>query len=78
MFNAAWLDGRLNALPRDDRPMRPADVQATLLRLSAETIATAVRRHAPDTLEVLACGGGARNPVLMDAHDFASEQQSKS
>ncbi len=67
LFSLAWLDGRLNALTRDDRPIRPADVQATLLRLSVETIATAVRRHAPDTREVLACGGGARNPVLMDA-----------
>ncbi len=66
LFSPAWLDGRLAALPAGDRPA-PADVQATLLRLSADTIAGAVRRHAPGTREILACGGGARNPVFMDA-----------
>ncbi|WP_323026317.1 anhydro-N-acetylmuramic acid kinase [Castellaniella sp.] len=66
LFSLAWLDGRLDALPADTRP-EPADVQATLLCLSVETIAAAVRRHAPGTREILACGGGARNPVFMAA-----------
>ncbi|MHA3904000.1 anhydro-N-acetylmuramic acid kinase [Castellaniella sp. WN] len=66
LFSLDWLDSRLDALPAGDRP-QPADVQATLLRLSVDSIADAVRRHAPDTREILACGGGARNPVFMAA-----------
>src|SRR5690606_8264863 len=66
LFSLDWLDTRLAILPAQDRP-EPADVQATLLRLSADTITDAVRRHAPAVREILACGGGARNPVLMEA-----------
>ncbi len=46
----------------------PADVQATLVALTAESIAAAV--HAtlgPAAAGVFVCGGGARNPVLMRA-----------
>ena len=66
LFSLDWLDARLAGLPAEERPA-PADVQATLLRLTADTIAQAVRQHAPGTQEILACGGGARNPVLRDA-----------
>ncbi|MDG2525253.1 anhydro-N-acetylmuramic acid kinase [Stenotrophomonas sp. HITSZ_GD] len=45
----------------------PADVQATLLALTVETIADALRAHQPATARVLVCGGGVRNPVLMAA-----------
>lgn len=64
LFNPDWLRVRLDALPT--RPA-PADVQATLLQFSVATIAQALRRHAPDTREILACGGGALNPVFMHA-----------
>ncbi|KAF1687065.1 anhydro-N-acetylmuramic acid kinase [Pseudoxanthomonas broegbernensis] len=43
----------------------PADVQATLLELSAATLADALRAHQPGTARVLACGGGVRNGPLM-------------
>lgn len=43
----------------------PADVQATLLELTARSVAHAVTRYAPDTDDVLVCGGGVHNPVLM-------------
>ena len=66
LFSLAWLDDRLAALPSRERP-GPADVQATLLRLSVDTILDAVRRHAPAVREILACGGGVRNPVFMAA-----------
>ena len=66
LFSLDWLDARLAVWPADARPA-PADVQATLLRLSVDTIAEAIQRYAPGTQEVLACGGGARNPVFMDA-----------
>lgn len=42
-----------------------ADVQATLLELTARSVAEAIDRHAPNAHEVLACGGGVHNAVLM-------------
>ena len=45
----------------------PVDVQATLVELTARSIANAVRAHAPSAREVLVCGGGVHNPVLMRA-----------
>jgi len=40
------------------------DVQATLAEFSAQTIAQAIRQHAPQTRAVLVCGGGALNADL--------------
>nr|WP_225561524.1 anhydro-N-acetylmuramic acid kinase [Rhodanobacter sp. DHB23] len=45
--------------------LAPADVQATLLELSARSVAEAIARHAPDAEDVLACGGGVHNDALM-------------
>ena len=61
VFNLDWLDARVHT------GIAPADVQATLLALSARTIADALRANAPATREVFACGGGVHNPALMDA-----------
>ncbi len=61
-FHMTWLQDRLR-----DFDLAPHDVQATLLAFSARTIADAIRRFAPSTHEVLACGGGVHNPVLMKA-----------
>ena len=61
MFNLDWLDALLDAR------IAPVDVQATLLALSARTIADAVRAYAPETRELYACGGGVHNAALMDA-----------
>ena len=60
-FNLDWLDARVSA------DAKPEDVQATLLALSAAGVAKAIRSHAADVREVFACGGGVRNPALMDA-----------
>ena len=59
-FHLDWLarHRRLTALA-------PADVQATLLELTARSIASAIARQAPDVEEVLACGGGVHNGALM-------------
>ena len=59
-FHLDWLAShpRLAALT-------PADVQSTLLELTARSVADAISRHAPDAKEVLACGGGVHNGVLM-------------
>jgi anhydro-N-acetylmuramic acid kinase len=62
VFHLDWLRPRLHA-----SRATPADVQATLVALTARSIADAVRAHAPGAREVLACGGGVHNPVLMRA-----------
>jgi anhydro-N-acetylmuramic acid kinase len=59
-FHLAWLDRHAQAAR-----LRPADVQATLLELSARSVADAIERHAPDAVDVLACGGGVHNGALM-------------
>jgi len=43
----------------------PQDVQRTLIALTAQTIAAAIGEHGAGASEVLACGGGAQNSVLM-------------
>lgn len=62
-FTRDWLDRKLGPAPRAGE-----DVQATLLELTARSIADGVRKFtslsAPD---VFVCGGGARNGALMRA-----------
>jgi anhydro-N-acetylmuramic acid kinase len=62
LFNADWL---AHALARAGGTHAPADVQATLLELTARTAIDALRASAPATRELLVCGGGARNGALM-------------
>jgi anhydro-N-acetylmuramic acid kinase len=63
-FNLAWLDERLaTAGTRGEAE----DVQATLVALTARTIADAIRATAPGATEILVCGGGANNETLMRA-----------
>jgi len=62
LFNARWLDARLAGAT-----LVAADVQATLVALTAATIAGAIAAHCTDATEVLVCGGGARNAALMEA-----------
>ncbi|WP_256465391.1 MULTISPECIES: anhydro-N-acetylmuramic acid kinase [unclassified Caballeronia] len=61
LFNPAWLDAKLAPFAA----LAPADVQATLTALTAVTVAREIERHASDARAVYVCGGGARNPVLM-------------
>ena len=60
-FHLAWLEAHAPLLS-----LPAADVQATLLELSARSVAQAIARHATDAVDVLACGGGVHNGVLMD------------
>jgi anhydro-N-acetylmuramic acid kinase len=62
LFNSDWL---ARALARAGGTRAPADVQATLLELTARSAVDALRAAAPDTRELLVCGGGARNGALM-------------
>jgi len=63
LFNMQWLDDRLRAF--DGPTPAPQDVQATLQRLTARTVANAIDAAAAATQEVFVCGGGARNAGLM-------------
>ncbi|MDA8360987.1 MAG: anhydro-N-acetylmuramic acid kinase [Gammaproteobacteria bacterium] len=58
-FTLAWLEAHLTQHPEIARE----DVQATLTRLTAQTIVAAIR-HA-DVDELFVCGGGSANDSLM-------------
>ena len=58
LFNAEWLQRQ------DLRGLTPVDVQASLLELTATTLADGCRLH--QVTEVFVCGGGAANGRLMD------------
>lgn len=62
-FNEDWLHSKFEALGRKAPPA--VDVQATLAELTARTVAAAIREHAPETDEVLVCGGGTHNADLL-------------
>ena len=62
VFHLSWLAEHLRGLA-----IAPKNVQATLVALSALTIADAIRTQARDAREVWVCGGGVHNPVLMAA-----------
>lgn len=61
LFNLSWLVGHLGQLPE----ISPQNVQATLLELTAQTIAESLHLNQPGTSELLVCGGGAHNTALM-------------
>ena len=58
-FHLGWMARRLSG----DEP--PADVQRTLLELTAASVADALLAHQPETTRLLACGGGVHNPLLL-------------
>ncbi|WP_224552480.1 anhydro-N-acetylmuramic acid kinase [Pectobacterium versatile] len=59
-FNLGWLERMLAGLP----PIAPQDVQATLVELTAMSIAEQVLLVG-GCERLLVCGGGARNPLIM-------------
>ena len=63
LFEPGWLQIRLDRCP----PLAAQDVMATLLALTARTVADALLAEAPRTTRLRVCGGGARNTALMAA-----------
>src|SRR5512143_6383 len=61
LFNMAWLDTHLAR----HSTTAPADVQATLVELTATTIVTSIDRTLRDCKRLIVCGGGAHNADLM-------------
>lgn len=71
-FNSHWLDNmlarhaaeRMLAGDREATALSNAQVQASLVALTAQTVAAEIP---PDTEALYLCGGGAKNPVLRQA-----------
>jgi len=61
-FSLGWLDGVLEEYAQTPGAEH---VQATLVMLTARTIADAIGLYALSTMEIYVCGGGMHNPVLM-------------
>lgn len=59
-FHLRWLEACL-----DTPAPAPASVQATLLELTAATVADALLAQQPATRQLLVCGGGVHNPLLL-------------
>lgn len=63
LFHAPWLDAKLASFS----DLAPADVQATLVQLTAVTIARAIDDEGVTPDAVYVCGGGAYNGALLRA-----------
>ena len=64
LFSLEWLAERLERFRLHHGHIDAANVQATLLALTAHSIAEAIQRFAPQTRELYLCGGGVRNTQL--------------
>ena len=61
LFNGLWLEEKLHKLGQE---LAIADVQATLLRFTIDSIVDGIRKTSQPT-EVYVCGGGAHNNAFM-------------
>lgn len=59
-FNLDWLEQHMTQAQHAAQ-----DVQATLLELTCQSIAQAIRNYAVDAAEVYVCGGGAHNLQIL-------------
>lgn len=60
LFSLSWLENYVIDIANVH------DVLRTLLELSAQSIAQAIKQYAPHYQAVYVCGGGAYNPLLME------------
>jgi anhydro-N-acetylmuramic acid kinase len=65
LFHMTWLDARLAHLGDKAPGLAPADVQATLVELTAQSIGRAVLAEGVAVDAVYVCGGGAYNGALL-------------
>ncbi len=61
-FNLDWL---LAIIAKNGKQIAPADVQASLLELTARSVSAAITTYAAGTQELLVCGGGVHNRSLL-------------
>lgn len=64
LFNADWLNHHLEITESKKSP--PVDIQATLLTLTAQSIAQSLLQYAPRTKKLVICGGGSKNKYLIN------------
>lgn len=67
-FDAAWLGAQLDVDAHTAAAMpaaHQADIMATLCALTATSVAAALAREADSYSKIIVCGGGARNPTLI-------------
>ena len=67
-FNLAWLQ---SMLARHETPLSEADVQATLVELTATSVAKAIHADPLAVTHVLLCGGGSHNAYLVSRLEHA-------
>jgi len=65
LFNPEWLKKHLKASGCEHSGA--VDVQATLLELTAQSVANALKTNSPNTQQLVVCGGGAKNQALLKA-----------
>ncbi len=63
LFNPRWLNHHLTM--NDCLNQKPEDIQATLLALTAQSIAQDLKQHASSIQRLLICGGGIKNKQLI-------------
>lgn len=66
-FNIKWLEQILIEYPQ----LAANDVQATLTQFTVESIALAIHQYAPEIKEILVCGGGVHNHLLIQGLTLA-------
>ncbi len=66
LFNLKWLNKHL----KENSVFKNEDIQATLLELTAISIAQSIKTYANCTNTVYACGGGAYNKYLLERLSF--------
>jgi anhydro-N-acetylmuramic acid kinase len=68
-FNITWLENVISKYKSSNSisELQAADIQATLVELTARSIAIAIKPYTNDKTAIYACGGGVKNPVLMNA-----------
>ena len=60
-FNHAWIEKYLNK-----KEYQAVDIMRTLLMVTIESIASHIERYASSADEIIICGGGAKNKVLIE------------
>ncbi len=61
-FNENWLNKKIKTNPT----LAPENIQATLCELTAQSIINAIELYAPETQQIIICGGGIHNKALME------------
>jgi anhydro-N-acetylmuramic acid kinase len=67
VFNLEWLESQLALLGISSVNTEAANIQATLLSLTARSISQSIRPLVVKPAEIIVCGGGAYNIQLMKA-----------